>query len=254
MRKYIITIICIFSVYYVFPQSAKINTYLKYIAEGKVEIVKNKLPDLIADYGDEPGVLLLQGVVLNNAQNAVPYYKKIIDNYPNSEFAPNALWRLIQYYAIVGDTTTAKMQLARFREKYPTSPFLSAATDIVRVSISDIKYKNREKYHNEIVEEDTKIEKETIEIAKVSDNPPSVIDKVKYGLQVGIYSTKEAAESEKARFIKTARLRTEVLEKLVSGERKYAVIIGNYDSEDEALRAKAIVEKQCKCNPLIYKK
>ena len=239
--------LCSFSL--AFPQSTKINTYLKYIAEGKIELVKNKLPELINEYGEEPGILLLQGAVLDNAQNAVPYYKKIVDKYPNSEFAPNALWRLIQYYAIVSDTATAKKQLAIFREKYPTSPFLYAANDIVRGSISDAKYKNREKYHNE----PTEAKKE--EVTKNVEPPASsVINKQKYGLQVGIYSTRESAESEKERFTKSAHLRTEVLEKLVSGERKFAVVIGNYDTEDEALKAKAIVEKQCKCNPLIYKK
>jgi len=237
------------SVSMAFSQSAKINTYLKYIAEGKIELVKSKLPELINEYGEEPGVLLLQGAVLENVQNAIPYYKKILEKYPNSEFAPNALWRLIQYYAIVSDTATAKKQLAVFREKYPTSPFLYAANDIVRASISDAKYKNKEKYYNPPVEE-VKNEEETPKIAEST----SVINQPKYGLQVGIYSTKESAESEKDRFIKTAHLRTEVLEKIVSGERKFAVVIGNYDTEDEALRAKTVVEKQCKCKPLIYKK
>jgi len=45
----------------VYAQSTKINTYLRMIAEGKVKKVKRKLPELIRDYGEEPGVLLLQG-------------------------------------------------------------------------------------------------------------------------------------------------------------------------------------------------
>lgn len=252
MKIKFIMLLFFYSISYLFSQSAQINTYLKNIAEGKIEIVKSKLPELINKFGEEPGILLLQGAVLDNAQNAVPYYKKILDNYPNSEFAPNALWRLIQYYAIVGDTTTAKKQLARFREKYPTSPFLTAANDIVRVSISDIKYKNREKYFaTDTAKEESKKE---IETKQQIDTSTPVVNKPKYGLQVGIYSTKEAAESEKNRLVKTGSFRSEVLEKLVSGERKYAVVIGNYDSEDEALRAKALVEKSCKCNPLIFKK
>ena len=249
MKVKFIILLFLCSVSLTFSQSTKINTYLKYIAEGKIELVKNKLPELIDEYGEEPGVLLLQGAILENVQNATPYYKKILDKYPNSEFAPNALWRLIQYYAIVSDTATAKKQLSIFREKYPTSPFLYAANDIVRASISDAKYKNKEKYHNEPVEES---KKDTMD--SKNEVPPAVVNKQKYGLQVGIYSTKESAEFEKERFIKTARLRTEVLEKLVSGEKKFAVVIGNYDTEYEALKAKALVEKQCKCSPLIYRK
>jgi len=257
MKIKFIMLLFLCSINYAFSQSAKINTYLKQIAEGKIESVKNKLPELINEYGEEPGILLLQGAVLDNAQNAIPYYKKIMEKYSNSEFAPNALWRLIQYYAIVGDTTTAKKELARFREKYSSSPFLSAANDIVRISISDAKYKNREKYHNLSSEEvkitETKKEPDiTLQPAVLST--PAVVNKAKYGLQVGIYSTREAAESEKNRFIKTVKFRAEVLEKLVAGERKYAVVVGNYDTEDEALKAKIYVEKGCKCSPLIYKK
>ncbi|MDR0927495.1 MAG: SPOR domain-containing protein [Ignavibacteria bacterium] len=238
-----------------FSQSTTINSYLRFIAEGKIEGVKNKLPELIAKYGEEePGILLLQGVVLENASSAIPYYKKIIERYPNSEWAPHAIWRMIQYYSIVTDTATAKRMLEKFREKYPTSPFLSAATDAVRLSISDAKYKNREKYMNppkaDTVEQKDVAKNDT---AKAKETP-AVVEKTKYGLQVGIYSTKSAAEAERDRFIRTARLRAEVLEKIVVGERKYAVVIGNYDSEEEADRAKSIVEKQCNCSPLIYKK
>lgn len=228
-------------------QSVKINSYLKMIAEGKIEYVKKKLPELITEFGDEPGVILLQGVVLENASRATPYYKQVLEKFPNSEWAPHAAWRMIQYYSIVLDTASAKKMLAQFRLKYPTSPFLAPAADAVSIAISDAKYKNREKYLNPPKEEVATKEQNTNET-------PALLQKEKYGLQVGIYSTKAAAESERDKFVKTAKLRAEVLEKLVLGEKKYAVVIGNYDSEEEAIRAKAIVEKQCKCNPLVYKK
>jgi cell division protein FtsN len=161
------------------------------------------------------------------------------------------MWRMIQYYAICSDTTAAKNMLNKFKEKHPTSPFLSPASDLVGISISDAKFNNREKYHNPTKEEKSIT---TTNDAANNKNTDAVVNKEKYGLQVGIYSTHEAADSERSRFIKTAKLRTEVLEKLVLGEKKYAVVIGNYNSEEEALKAQSIVEKQCNCKSLIFKK
>jgi outer membrane protein assembly factor BamD (BamD/ComL family) len=256
MKKAPFILTLIFSIFLLsnvatFSQIDKINSYLRMIAEGKINDVKQKIPELIANYPNEPGVLLLQGAVLEDASKAIPYYKKILEKYPNSEWAANAAWRMIQYYSIVSDTATAKKSLDNFREKYPNSPFLTPAAEAVRFSISDAKYENRKNYL-EPEKKDIKIAEKVTE--KVKSENISNEKKAKYGLQVGIYSTLAAAETERERFIKTAKLRTEVLEKLVVGERKYAVVIGNYDSEEEAISAKKIVEKQCNCKSLVYKK
>jgi len=229
---------------FAFSQSAKVNSYLRMIAEGRVDFVRTKLPELIKEFGEEPGVLLLQGVVLENAAQATPFYRQIIEKFPNSEWAPHAAWRLIQYYSIVTDTATAKRHLEEFRKKHPTSPFLAPATDAVRLAISDAKFKNRENYLNPPRQSSSTVEA-----------PPAIATEDRYGLQVGIYSTRAAAEAEKERFITTAKLRTEVLEKIVRGERRFAVVIGDYKSEAEALQARSrYVEKQCNCKPLVYKK
>ena len=126
------------------PRSARINSYLRMVAEGNVATVRKEFPALITEFGEYPGVMLLQGVVLENASQAVPHYQRILENHPNSEWAPHAAWRLIQYYSIVTDTATAKRHLDRFRERYPTSPFLAPATDAVRLSISDARHRHRE--------------------------------------------------------------------------------------------------------------
>lgn len=232
-------------------QTSKVNRYLQMIAEGNIDEVKQQLPELIANFSEEPGVILLQGAVLEDASRAMPYYKKVVEKFPNSEWAPHAAWRIIQYYSIVSDTATAKKALNDFREKYPNSAFLSPATEAVRFSISDARYGNREKYHNPPTNNATASKTS----ADANESGTATQEKQpRYGLQVAIYSTRAAAESEKDRFIKTARLRTEVLEKLIVGEKKYAVVIGDYASEEDALIAKTAVEKQCKCSPLVFKK
>ena len=73
-----------------FSQSQQINNCLRLIAEGKEESVKSRMPELKKQYGEEPGILLLQGVLQVNAQHAIPYYKQIIEKFPNSEWSPHA--------------------------------------------------------------------------------------------------------------------------------------------------------------------
>ena len=80
--------------------NTKIASYLKLISEGRSDEVKNKLTDLTTNYPDEPGVLLLQGALQKNIEKALPIYQRILKKYPNSEWADDAAWRIIQYYSI----------------------------------------------------------------------------------------------------------------------------------------------------------
>lgn len=268
-------------------EAPKVNEYLRMVAAGKIDEVKMKLPDLLAEYPDDPGVLLLHGVVIDDAYRAVDIYQSIIKKYPDSEWADDAFWRIIQFYAVTGDTSQAKTNLQKLRQTYPTSEYLAPATDIVTSAIkfariagkSSIERKSEYKVaEKEVksVEKETKIPEKAIEKPKVADAKPDKSDiiievkketkpepaktepaKVKetgfWGLQVGIYRTKDKAEIEKENYIKQ-RMRTEVLQKTVDDEVMYAVVIGNYTSKESAESAKQIVEQQCGCKPIVFKK
>lgn len=233
---------------------SKVNSYLKMIAKGKVEEVKTKMPELIANYPDEPGVKLLQAVLTEDGSRAVNVYKSIVKDFPNSEFADDAQWRIVQFYAIIGDTNAAIAELEVFRKRYPNSEFLAPASDVVRSAIGMAKY-DYKKAHTAKAETKTPTK---IEPAKASAAKPSADVKAAakghdtWGLQVGIYSTKAAAESEMKRFT-GMKLKTEVKEKSVEGKKKFAVIIGNYSSIESAEKAKIEVEKKCKCAPIVFK-
>ncbi len=54
-----------------YGQSEKIKEYLKMVEEGKVTEVKLALPDLLAEYPNDPGVQFLHASVLEDATKAV---------------------------------------------------------------------------------------------------------------------------------------------------------------------------------------
>ncbi|MFN3305875.1 MAG: tetratricopeptide repeat protein, partial [Candidatus Kapaibacteriota bacterium] len=93
--------------YYSYPQSEKIKDYLRMIDEGKVTEVKLALPDLLAEYPNDPGVQFLHASVLEDASKAIEIYEKIIRTYPKSEYADECYWRIIQFYALKGEIERA---------------------------------------------------------------------------------------------------------------------------------------------------
>lgn len=280
-----------------------VNSNLRMLAQGKVTEVKAKLPDLLAEYPNDPGVKLLHAAVLNDAFKAIDIYRSIIRDYPDSQWADDSYWRIVQFYAVLGDTTAAQSELDNFRKRYPTSVYLGPASDVVNSSI-DLVAAGKKEVHSsnenknisvqvtqkiepdktpdqstiknepppvkiehednttEIVEEQVNMQEEPVtvldnteelemEVIEVDDSED--VGPAFYGLQVGIYQNQESAEAEKEKFLKK-RMRTEITEKNINGQTMYAVVIGNYSSMESAEAAKIIVNKQCDCNPIIYKK
>lgn len=273
MRVIIFIFIIIFiNSHILLPQTQEVRNSLNLIAQGKIDDVKITLPDLLAEYPDDPGVQLLHGIVIEDGYKAIQKYMDIIVNYPTSEWADDAYWRIVQFYAIIGDTSQAKMYLENYRKNYPASEFLVAATDAVKAALfiarNDNKIKNYTEVkinthtdikktknieENEYIEDDSSPEATEEEIIELQDNQKPKEIKEKYGLQVGVYSTYDAAKGEVERF-KAMRMLADIKQKKIGDETMYAVIIGDYSSKESAENAKLIVQQQCKCIPIIFKK
>mgnify|MGYP005842336629 FL=1 len=237
-------------------QEKTITEYLLLYSQGKMNEVLTALPDLLVEYPNDPGVKLLLAVVSENAEKAVEIYKEIVQKFPESQWADDAYWRLLQYYAVKGDVDKAEYELNNFRKRYPTSEYLPPATDVVRTARSIANAKLRQIEDNLKKDETQQMQsqstKKTSPEPKVEKTEPKS-GPVSYGLQVGVYSTLETAEAEKEKFLKK-RLRTTIEEKMINGQKRYAVVIGNYSSKESAEAAKQIIQQQCECEPVIYEK
>ncbi len=250
--KVLAVIFCL-TIYVTFSQDKIVNEYIQQYSQGKMNEVRSALPDLIVEYPNDPGVKLLLAIVLEDADKAIEIYKEIIQKYPESQWADDAYWRLLEYYAVKGDVDKAEYELENFRKRYPTSEYLTPATDVVRTAQSIVAMKlKKEKASAEQQQQATTKDVASNEPKKEQTEEVKSTSKT-YGLQVGIYTTQEAAETEKERFLKQ-RLRTTIEEKVVDGVTKYAVVIGNYSSMESAEAAKQIIQQQCNCKPLIYQK
>lgn len=251
-----------------YGQAKQVREALRKTAAGKVEEAKMILITLQEGGKEDPGIYLLQGVLSEDANKAVNYYNKIIKEYPQSEWADDAYWRIVQFYSIKGDTAKAKSTLEVFRAKYPASEFLSPASDVVRASIviANTISKSKAAPSKEIVKKDEPVKKDDNKKATASktESKPELkakadtkavkdepAKKTTYGLQVGIFSTIDAANEESKKF-KEKRFKTEISEKDVNGKKMFAVVIGNYNTKDIPEVDKKKIEEICNCNPILF--
>src|SRR5437867_10306668 len=75
---------------------AEVASYLEKIEKGQNEEVRKVLPDLAAKHPNNPGVMYLQGKLSSNGVEAAKYYQTVVDNFPRSEWADDALFGLYQ--------------------------------------------------------------------------------------------------------------------------------------------------------------
>lgn len=75
---------------------------------------------------------------------------------------------------------------------------------------------------------------------------------IKWGLQVGIYSSNKTAQAEMSKY-KKKRMEARVVSKEIDENTMYAVIIGSYKTKKDAEEARTYVNEVCRCSPLIVK-
>lgn len=232
-----------------FSQNDEVRESLKLVAKGNVDEAKKALPDLLAEFPNHPGVMLLHAVVIEDAFRALEIYEKIVADHPDSQWADDAYWRVVQFHSVLGDTAKAQTSLNDFRSNYPSSEFLAPATDVVHSALI-IARTDRTKAVKKIDEAKVTEDNSFSDIQESEKFANKETDR-SYGLQVGIYSTMEAAENEMNRFTEM-RLRTKIMPKQVDTITMYAVVIGNYPDRQSAEAAKPVVRQQCNCEPIIF--
>lgn len=94
------------------------------IKRGNIEQVRAELPSLLERYPNNPGILYLQGMLTSNGGEAVRTFQNLVDNFPKSDWADDALYKIYQYYYALGLYKTADQKLEKLRQDYPHSPYL----------------------------------------------------------------------------------------------------------------------------------
>ena len=216
------------------------------LEKGDVAEVKQQLPELITKYQNDAGVLYLQGRLATNGNEAKQFYQTIVTNFPKSEWADDALYRLYQYNYAMGLYRTASAQLQQLAKNYPESPYVKS------VPQSGL----------------PKIDK-PVPVAKEGENTPSKTEQLKppfeqnetkqianqerFTLQVGAFSTSPNAEKVKSSFEEKG-YRVEIASKVQNGKSLYKVWVGSYKTRVDAEKALKDVKAKFGLNAMVIER
>jgi len=251
-------------------QASIVRNRLQSLAMGKIEEAKRDLPDLLAEFPDDPGVQFLHASVLEDMSKSLPMYRRIVKDQPDCEWADDAQWRIVHFHAMKRDTLKAREEMQNFRNAYPKSELLLTAYDLLRATVGGAGKPNKQAIKpittsdQKIVKSETPKKDSITAITKPAKIDSGLITRgntIKtnpfeplFTLQVGVFKTKAAAEQEFEEY-KAKRMKVNLTDrKMPDGSLRYVVTIGEYTSRKNAEAGVGLVKDICNCTPLIIQK
>jgi hypothetical protein len=195
-----------------------IQKRLEMIEKGQVDQVKAELPTLLTNYQNNPGVMYLQGVLTTDGTEAAKIFQSIVDNFPKSEWADDALYKLYQYYYSIGLYKTADQKMAQLKQDYPYSAY---ATDQQPAS-------------KEASTEKADVVKSKSTVQKFSTS---------FTVQVGAFSTLQRAEELK-NFFEGKGYSSNIFTMVTNGKKLHKVWVGEFQNQDDARRFSTEIKKK----------
>ena len=218
-----------------------IDLYFLLIEQGKIDGVKENLPELISKYPKNPGVLYLKALLTQDGKSAIKQYKKLLKQYPNSKYAPDAAMKIGEYLYARGLYTQAATLLKNIPIKYPRFIGIQRATNLMVNSFNAIGEADSARYYALIIKSmfpniDTDIsslKKKNEPLAQVFDFNKKKLDLGPYVIQIGAFGSRENARRLK---LQVTQLGHDVTINNVESNGKilYAVRVNRFKSKKQA--------------------
>lgn len=212
-----------------------VNKLVAMVESGQADQVRSDLPSLLSRSPNNPGLLYVQGLLTDGGAEAVRVYQSVVDNFPRSEWADDALYRVYQFYYSLGLYRTAELKLDQLRRDYPKSKYLSLLTNVQTQGLAE--------------------ERDTVgTIAATAAHPDTVTSsqqpvksaasplQEQYMLQVGAYTAQANAEKQK-RYFEDLGYPVQVITKVKDTRSLFTVLVGSFGTYEEA-KAKSVELKK----------
>jgi hypothetical protein len=197
---------------------------LDLIHSGKIDQVRNEMPTLQRQYPNDVGIKYLDAYLTENGDQAVKKYQAIVDQFPQSEWADDALYKVYQYYYAVALYKTADVKLAQLNEQYPNSIYTQREVN-TKVTISE-QLVDSQKVKNE---QQAPLEKPPIQTVSTSQKESG-----KYVIQVGVFSQENTAQLQAGKYTQEIGKKAIVFQKMSSGRTLFAVAFDGFEDEQSA--------------------
>ena len=218
-----------------------IDLYFSLIEQGKIDGVKENLPELISKYPKNPGVLYLKALLTQDGKSAIKQYKELLKQYPNSKYAPDAAMKIGEYLYARGLYTQAATLLKNIPIKYPRFIGIQRATNLMVNSFNAIGEADSARYYALIIKSmfpniDTNIsslKKQNEPLAQVFNFNKKKLDLGPYVVQIGAFGNRENARRLK---LQVTQLGHDVTINNVESNGKilYAVRVNRFKSKKQS--------------------
>lgn len=219
-------------------QPVLVKQYVQQVAAGWTTDAKKALPDLLIEYPDDPGVLFLHAALVDDNKKSTPLLERIVDAYPKSEWADDAMARLVIFAATKNEGERAKKLFTTMRDQFSQSDLLPLVYDVVRSTVGAPAPAER-------------LTQQVVAPKKVETAPPPVAKP--YTIVTKKTTSKIEAEKLMAQ-LKAKRLRARMSTETLKGKTHYIVSVGEYESEADAAADAKAVKAVCKCTTSVVKR
>jgi cell division septation protein DedD len=202
---------------------AEIHKRLDFIYNGQAERVRIELSSLEKQYPNDAGVQYLDAILTTDGAAAVKKFQTIVDQFPQNEWADDALYKVYQYYYSVGLYKTADQKLDQLKQQYPNSLFVVGTQ-------GDQKPVMKEKEPEVAQQKPGERPKEEVRDTVVFAPIPIV---VKFAVQAGAFSTEKNAQKQ-VDFFSTIGKKAVITTKMSGDKTLYVVSIEGFTKEQEA--------------------
>ena len=218
-------------------QSVGVKNYIQQVAAGWTTDAKKALPDLLIDSPDDPGVMFLHAALIDDAKKASPMLERIVEAYPKSEWADDALARLVIMTATKSESDRARKYFVTMRDQYSQSELLPLVYDVMRSTVGA-------PAPSEKTTATPAKKVETAEPAKASSAKPFTIVLKKGATKKDADALTEAMKKKRMP-AKTAA---------DTDANKFIVRVGDYATDADAQKELDYVRTVCKCKATVEKR
>ncbi len=234
MRVMILSVLCSIAALAQDP-ATEARRAIDRIAQGQTESVREELPSLLSRFPNHPGVLYVQALLTKEGTEAVRMYQSIVDNFPKSEWADAALYKVYQFYYALGLYRTAELKLAQLKKEYPRSPYAQGQEQ----SGLPVEEPAPTPTAPAVVPTTPALPPTTDTVASQADQQPQA----RWVLQVGAFTLQENAGKLKS-FFEGLGYPVEIISKVKDSKTLILVLIGNYATAEAARSAAAELKRK----------
>jgi hypothetical protein len=194
-----------------------LRPYVNLWQEEQSDSLRALLPQVVTKFPGKPETLFFAAVYETNGEKAAADFLNIVTRFPDSYFADQSLFRLIQYDYALGQYKSADARVQEFERRYPKSALVEKARVFALTNSGGQSLGGHE-----------------------TTQPMTG----GFTLQLGAFSQSRNAEDLKAKLVSSGYADALTGEKTVNGKKFYTVTWGSFSDKEQArLLGEKIKEK-----------